>query len=157
MSSTVAREVVSALSEFSSHTWLYELTFKEQRKDPGLLVEAFAADEQLLGVGSFDVFALSTRSKVAHASLLGQEACLQICLADGARARYSGYLSRTATLGSNGGLSRYRFGRRHLERSSPATALVHAGPSPATGVQRSAHARTRPMQQKYRGPASPQL
>ena len=108
MTSTVAREVVSALSEFSTHTRLYELRFKDQRKDPGILVETFAADERLLGIGSFDVFALSTRSKIAHASLLGQDACLQISLADGTRVCYSGYLSRIATLGSDGGLSRYR-------------------------------------------------
>jgi type VI secretion system secreted protein VgrG len=108
MSSSLAREVLSALSEFSSHTRLYELTFRAERKDPGLLVEAFAADEQLMGVGGFDVIALSTRSKIAHASLLGQEACLEISLADGTRARRSGYVSKIASLGSDGGLARYR-------------------------------------------------
>ncbi len=108
MSSSLAREVLSALSEFSSHTRLYELTFKDERKGACLLVEAFAADEQLLGVGGIDVIALSTRSKVAHASLLGQEACLEISLADGTRARHSGYVSKIASLGSDGGLARYR-------------------------------------------------
>jgi type VI secretion system secreted protein VgrG len=108
MSSSLAREVLSALCVFSSHTRLYELNFRDERKDPGLLVEAFAADEQLMGVGGFDVIALSTRSKIAHASLLGQEACLEIRLADGTRARRSGYVSKIASLGSDGGLARYR-------------------------------------------------
>jgi type VI secretion system secreted protein VgrG len=107
MSSTLAGEVLSALSEFSSHTRLYELTFKHQRNGVGLLVEAFAADEQLLGVGGVDVIALSTRAQIAHA-LLGQEASLQISLADGSRAGFTGYVSQVATLGSDGALSRYR-------------------------------------------------
>jgi type VI secretion system secreted protein VgrG len=108
MSSTLAREVVTALSEFGSHTRLYELTFRDQGKDPGFLVEAFAADEQLMGVGGIDVIALATRSRIAHATLLGQEACFQISLVDGTRARLGGYVSKIATLGSDGGLSRYR-------------------------------------------------
>jgi type VI secretion system secreted protein VgrG len=108
MSSAIVGQVLSALSEFSSHSRLYELTFKDQRNGAGLLVEAFAADEQLLGIGGFDVIALSTRAKVAHSSLLGQEACLQISLADGTRAGLSGLVSQMATLGSDGGLSRYR-------------------------------------------------
>jgi type VI secretion system secreted protein VgrG len=108
MASKLAGQVLSALSEFSSHTRLYELTFKDQRKDPGLLVEAFAADERLLGIGSLDVIALSTRSKIAHASLLGQEACLRISLVDGTRIGFSGYISKIAKLDSDGGLSRYR-------------------------------------------------
>lgn len=38
-------------SAVSSRSRLYELTLKDQRNGAGLLVEAFAADEQLLGVG----------------------------------------------------------------------------------------------------------
>jgi type VI secretion system secreted protein VgrG len=105
MSSTLAGQVLTALSEFSSHTRLYELKLEG---DAGLLVEAFAADEQLQGIGVRDVIALSTRSNIAHSALLGQEACLEVSLADGTRARFSGYISQVATLGSDGGLSRYR-------------------------------------------------
>ncbi|MFC0134401.1 type VI secretion system Vgr family protein, partial [Massilia eurypsychrophila] len=108
MSSSLAREVLSALSEFSSHTRLYELKFKDERKGASLLVDAFAADEQLLGVGGIDVIALSTRSKIAQASLLGQETCLEISLANGTRASFSGFVSKIASLGSDGGLARYR-------------------------------------------------
>ncbi|MDB5934866.1 MAG: rhs element Vgr family protein, partial [Massilia sp.] len=108
MSPTVAAQVLSALSEFSSDTRLYDLTFKDQRNGAALLVEAFAADEQLLGVGGLDVIALSTRAKIAHPALLGQEACLRISLADGTRAGLSGFISKVATLGSDGALSRYR-------------------------------------------------
>jgi type VI secretion system secreted protein VgrG len=108
MSSTLAAQVLSALAEFSSQSRLYELSFRDERVKARLLVEAFAADEQLMGIGGFDVIALSTRSKIAHASLLGQEACMQVSLADGTRARRSGYVSKIASLGSDGGLSRYR-------------------------------------------------
>jgi type VI secretion system secreted protein VgrG len=107
MSSTLAGQVLTALSEFSSHTRLYELKLKDGA-DPGLLVEAFAADEQLQGIGARDVVALSTRSNIAHSELLGQEACLEVSLADRTRAKFSGYISQVASLGCDGGLSRYR-------------------------------------------------
>lgn len=105
MSSTLAREVSAALSEFSSHTRLYELTFRDGKFD--LMVEAFCADEQLQGIGHRDLIALSMRAKIAPSSLLGLEACLEISLADGTRAGFSGYISQVAALGSDGGLSRY--------------------------------------------------
>lgn len=50
MSPTLARQALTALSECSSHTRLYEL--KLERDDPGLLVAAFVADEQLPGIGA---------------------------------------------------------------------------------------------------------
>jgi type VI secretion system secreted protein VgrG len=108
MSSTLAGQVLAALSEFSSHTRLYELTFPDRRNGAGLLVEAFAAEEQLQGIGVRDVIALSTRANIEHASLLGREACLEVSLADGTRTGFSGYVSQIATLGSDGGLARYR-------------------------------------------------
>ncbi|HEU4376006.1 MAG TPA: hypothetical protein VFS02_21095, partial [Telluria sp.] len=74
MSSMLAREVLTALSEFSSHTRLYELTFRHSKVD--LMVEAFCADEQLQGIGHRDVITLSTRAKIAPSSLLGLEASL---------------------------------------------------------------------------------
>jgi type VI secretion system VgrG family protein len=106
MSSLLAAQVLTALSEFSSRTRLYEL--KLDRRDAGLLVEAFAADEQLQGIGVRDVIALSTRAAIPHSALLGQEATLEISLADGTRAAFGGYVSEVATLGSDGGLTRYR-------------------------------------------------
>ncbi|MDB5756332.1 MAG: rhs element Vgr family protein, partial [Massilia sp.] len=108
MSSLLARQVLTALSAFSSHTRLYELKLPNQRADSGLMVEAFAADERLQGIATRDVIALSTRANIAHASLLGQEASLEISLADGTRTAFSGYVTKVATLGSDGGLSRYR-------------------------------------------------
>jgi type VI secretion system secreted protein VgrG len=73
-----------------------------------LLVEAFAADEQVQGMGTRDVIVLSTRANLSHSSLIGQEACLQISLADGTRVGFGGYISQLASLGSDGGLARYR-------------------------------------------------
>ncbi|MDQ2987889.1 MAG: phage late control D family protein, partial [Pseudomonadota bacterium] len=106
MSSMLAREVLTALSEFSSQTRLYELSFPDSKV--GLMVEAFCADEQLQGIGHRDVIALSTRAKIVPSSLLGVEASLEISLADGTRASFGGYVSQVAALGSDGGLSRYR-------------------------------------------------
>jgi hypothetical protein len=59
MSSQLAREVLTTLTGFSSHTRLYELTLRDRKID--LMVEAFCADEQLQGIGHRDVIALSTR------------------------------------------------------------------------------------------------
>ena len=107
MSSTSTDKIADALAAFTSATRLYELTFGEDT-DSSLLVEAFAADERLQEVGARDIIALSTSAHVALASLLGQPASLHISLADGTRTPFSGYISAAATLGSNGGLARYR-------------------------------------------------
>jgi type VI secretion system secreted protein VgrG len=54
MSSVLANQVLAALVEISGHTRLYELKLVRSGA-PGFLVEAFAADEQLQGVGTRDV------------------------------------------------------------------------------------------------------
>ena len=59
-------------------------------------------------IGKRDVIALSTRAAIPHSSLLGRQANLEISLADGTRARFGGWFSEVATLGSDGGLTRYR-------------------------------------------------
>jgi type VI secretion system secreted protein VgrG len=111
MTSSLTGQVLTALSEYSSRTRLYELTFDDGRAGAALaslLVEAFSADEQLQAIGKRDVIALSTRAAIPHASLLGQQASLEISLADGTRARFGGWISEVATLASDGGLTRYR-------------------------------------------------
>ncbi|ATD61115.1 type VI secretion system tip protein VgrG [Janthinobacterium svalbardensis] len=107
MSSTSTDKIADALAAFTSATRLYELTIGEGA-DSSLLVEAFAADEQLQAIGARDIIALSTSAHVPLASLLGQPASLHISLADGTRTQFSGYISAAAMLGSNGGLARYR-------------------------------------------------
>jgi type VI secretion system secreted protein VgrG len=115
MSSSLTGQVVTALSEYSSRTRLYELKFEDQGGGAAwssalssLLVEAFSADEQLQAIGTRDVIVLSTRAAISHASLLGKRARLEISLADGTRAGFGGSISEVATLGSDGGLKRYR-------------------------------------------------
>ena len=111
MTSSLTGQVLAALSEYSSRTRLVELKFDDERTAkslPALLVEAFSAEDQLQGIGRRDVIALSTRAAIPHASLLGQEATLEISLADGTRARFGGWISEVATLASDGGLTRYR-------------------------------------------------
>jgi type VI secretion system secreted protein VgrG len=105
MSSVLSRQVTSALAELSGESRLYELKLRD---GPDLLVEAFAADEQVQGVGMRDVIALSTRAQIDPNSLLGKSASFEASLADGSRRAASGYIVEAAKLGSNGGLARYR-------------------------------------------------
>ncbi|MDB5907087.1 MAG: hypothetical protein JWP34_1201 [Massilia sp.] len=118
MNSIGINQVREALAAFSSDSRLYELTLPGQRGAANLLVEAFAADEQLQEIGTRDVIVLSTNSDIAHASLLGKQARLEISLANGTRAGFGGFISQVSTLGSDGGLSRYRL------RLSPWTWLL---------------------------------
>ncbi|KAB8064606.1 type VI secretion system Vgr family protein [Janthinobacterium violaceinigrum] len=105
-----ATQVGASLAGFSSVTRLYELVLGGDGGDTaaGLLVEAFASDEQVQGVGARDIIVLSTDANLALAPLLGQPATLQASLADGSRAAFSGYVSAAAMLGSEGGLARFR-------------------------------------------------
>ena len=72
------------------------------------MVEAFFADDPVQGVGERDIIALSTSAYLDLAGLLGKRAVLEVSLADGSRARFSGHVSQAGMLGSEGGLARYR-------------------------------------------------
>jgi type VI secretion system VgrG family protein len=104
-------QVGTALALFSSTTRLYELTVGDGSIDlgsGGLLVEAFAAEDAVNGIGKRDVIVLSTNACVELESLLGQPASLEMSLADGTRASFAGDISEVAMLGSDGGFARYR-------------------------------------------------
>jgi uncharacterized protein involved in type VI secretion and phage assembly len=92
--SSLTGQVLTALSDYASHTRLYALKFDDERASRALSAR--------------DVIALSTRAAIPHAALLGQQASLEISLADGTRVHFGGYLSEVATLASAGGLTRYR-------------------------------------------------
>ncbi|CAN7642431.1 type VI secretion system Vgr family protein [Pseudoduganella sp. LjRoot289] len=107
----ISAQITAALAQFSSDSRLYALTLGDGGQDlgaSGLLVEAFAADDALQGTGPRDVIVLSTSAHIDRRSLLGQPATLEISLADGSRASFSGDVTRVAMLGSNGGYTRYR-------------------------------------------------
>jgi type VI secretion system secreted protein VgrG len=109
MSAASADQVNASLAGFSSVTRLYELSLDGgEGGSAQWLVEAFAADEQLQGVGARDVIVLSLDANVALAPLLGKPAALHASLADGSRAVFSGHISEAAMLGSDGGLARFR-------------------------------------------------
>ena len=110
MSAALLDQVGAALAGFSGITRLYELAFEGgSAQDAGeLLVEAFVCDEQLQAPGARDVIVLSTSAHPVLAPLLDKLATLQVSLADGSRAGFSGHVSEAAMLGSNGGLARYR-------------------------------------------------
>ncbi len=105
-------EIITAqLAQFSSASRLYALTVGDGSADlgaGGLLVEAFAADDVVQGIGGRDVIVLSTDAHISLAPLLGQPASLEVSLADGTRTRFDGDVSEVAMLGSEGGLARYR-------------------------------------------------
>ncbi|CDG83773.1 type VI secretion system Vgr family protein [Janthinobacterium agaricidamnosum] len=107
MLSNLISTIFSALASFTSATRLYALTLGDGDAD-SLLVEAFAADEQVHGIGARDIIALSTSARIKLASLLGKQATLHISLADGTRTQFSGWIRQAAMLGSHGGLTRYR-------------------------------------------------
>jgi type VI secretion system VgrG family protein len=107
MSTVLMEQLTAALAEFSSATRLYELTIAGADTS-ALLVEAFAADEAIQGVGVRDVIVLSTSIHLRLEAWLGQSAALDLSLADGTRTRFKGEIGEVALLGGDGGLARYR-------------------------------------------------
>ncbi len=111
MSSVLTEQITAALSQFASASRLYALNVGDggaELGSGGLLVEAFAADDAVQGIGGRDVIVLSTDAHLDLAPLLGQPATLEVSLADGSRASFGGDISEVAMLGSEGGLARYR-------------------------------------------------
>ncbi|OON62808.1 rhs element Vgr protein [Massilia sp. KIM] len=116
MRSDLLDQALGALAGFASATRLYALTLGEGSEEGApdtLLVEAFAAQDIVHGVGAREVIALSTNANIDPASLLGQQAALEVSLADGSRARFGGEVSAAALLGSEGGFARYRLRISH--------------------------------------------
>ncbi|MES2318387.1 MAG: type VI secretion system Vgr family protein [Pseudomonadota bacterium] len=111
MGSTLIEQVTSALAQFSSASRLYALTVGDGSANlgaGGLLVEAFAADDEVQCIGGRDIIVLSTDAHIALEPLLGQAASLEVSLADGTRTTFEGDINEVAMLGSEGGLARYR-------------------------------------------------
>ena len=108
---TLTEKITAVLTQFSSASRLYALTVGDgsiELGSGGLLVEAFAADDAVQGIGGRDVIVVSTDAHISLAPLLGQPASLEVSLADGTRTRFDGDVSEVAMLGSEGGLARYR-------------------------------------------------
>ena len=111
MTTTLTKQVATALVQFSSMTRLYALTIEDKSIDvgaSGLLVEAFSADDTVNDIGTRDIIALSTSAHIELGSLLGQSASLKMSLANGTRTCFAGDISEAAMLGSDGGFTRYR-------------------------------------------------
>ena len=108
-----ATELRAALLAFASDTRLYELTWHNAAGDvdadgPLLIVESFAADDRLQGIGYRDVLALAPGGRIALDDLLRRRAALHISLPDGTRCAFGGYVSQVERLGSCAHLARYR-------------------------------------------------
>ena len=108
---TLTEQITGALTHFSSASRLYALEIGDSTANlgaGGLLVEAFASDDEVQGIGARDVILLSTDAHISLAPLLGQSASLEVSLSNGTRTRFDGDISEVAMLGSEGGLARYR-------------------------------------------------
>lgn len=109
MAIALTEQIFAAVAEYSAATRLIALTLGEgraQRHD--FLVEAFHAEDAVQEIGYCDVIALATSTHIAPPALLGQLARVDVKLADGRRAPWSGQISQACLLGSDGGLARYR-------------------------------------------------
>ena len=95
-----------ALEQFSSASRLYALSIGEDEGD--LMVEAFAANDLVSELGWRDVIVVSTSALLDCTTWIGQRAKLEASLADGTRTTFNGYVTVASSIGSNGGLSRYR-------------------------------------------------
>ncbi len=102
-------QITDALASFTSVSRLYALTLGDADA-PGsadLMVEAFAADDQVNAITSRDIIAVSTNAYLDLDAMLGQNARLEVSLADGSRASFAGDVIEARMLGSEGGLARY--------------------------------------------------
>jgi len=105
----IVRNILTALSTFGSLTRLYDLQFRDGNIPmSGLLVEAFLAVEEVCKVDARDIIVLSSNGELPLQELLGQQASLEISLANGTRTTFTGLVSEAAMLGSTGTLVRYR-------------------------------------------------
>jgi type VI secretion system secreted protein VgrG len=111
MSVALTEQITTALAQFSSETRLYALTVDDDAVNLGshnLLVEAFAADDEVQGIGGRDVIVVSTDAHIPLEPLIGEHAALEVSLANGSRTTFAGDITEIAMLGSEGGFARYR-------------------------------------------------
>lgn len=109
MATALTEQVTASLAEFSPKSRLYALTIDGTSAEyASLMVEAFSAEDMVQGIGSRDVIAVSVNAHLPLSELLGKAACLEVSLADGTLAKFSGVINEIAMLGSEGGLARYR-------------------------------------------------
>jgi type VI secretion system secreted protein VgrG len=105
----ITTKISTALAAFDSFNRLYELVFQSRNVPAsGLIVEAFLAVEEVQSINTRDVIVLSSNGERELNSFLGQQACLEVSLADGTRSSFTGLISEAAMLGSTGTLVRYR-------------------------------------------------
>ena len=105
----IATNILAALATFGSLTRLYDLQFRNDSiPTSGLLIEAFLAVEEVHKVDARDIIILSSNGELPLQELLGQQASMEISLANGTRTTFTGLVSEAAMLGSTGSLVRYR-------------------------------------------------
>lgn len=105
----IATNILAALATFGCLTRLYDLQFRyDSIPTSGLLIEAFLAVEEVHKVDARDIIILSSNGELPLQQLLGQQASMEISLANGTRTTFTGLVSEAAMLGSTGTLVRYR-------------------------------------------------
>ncbi len=75
--------------------------------DQELLIESFKGDEGLSKAYSFELLLVCQDSGVELKSMMGQLVSIEIELAEGGPRYIAGYLTRFASIGSDGGMARY--------------------------------------------------
>ena len=109
MSAVLIEQITTTLAQFFSESRLYELKIDDANLNlNALLVEAFAADDEVQGIGGRDIIVLSTNAHIQLEPLLGQYASLEVSLANGSRTSFAGDIIGIEMLGSDGGFARYR-------------------------------------------------
>jgi hypothetical protein len=99
-------QVIQSLILFSSATRLFELRIGDAQSTD-LLVEAFTAEDAIQELGARTVIALSTNAFIPLTSLLNEPASLLICLPDGPRSTFSGFITEASLLSCDGGFARF--------------------------------------------------
>ncbi len=105
MDTDIQSVVSCALSRVSQHQRLIEL---DTALPDALVVERFEGTEAVCDDFSFSVDCLSTDAFLDARALLGQPMALRLRLANGGLRHWHGYCTRVMSLGSDGGLARYR-------------------------------------------------
>jgi type VI secretion system secreted protein VgrG len=115
-SSNLMGDLLAKLSSFlTQDTRLIEID--TPLSGANFVVERFTGNESVSGLFSFDIDCLSTQAHLDMSSLIGEEVTLRVLQAGSANARlgldaqhrtWHGLVSRTAELGADGGLARYR-------------------------------------------------
>jgi uncharacterized protein (DUF2345 family) len=136
MNGLSSQQIAASLVQITSDSRLYAFSFIDKASDrasEALIAEAFAADDQLQGIGSCDVIVLSTDAHLALPELLVWRASRAISLADGTRSAHSGYITAAAGMLSNKSIAAAK-GDAAARKVAPAVGTLPHASAPIIAV-----------------------